>query len=135
MLTAYELLEGLRKIGVVHVDMSANHGQFEDRKYRVSHALMWQYGRQCASFVNQKRQRPQPGKSFPWLPYIPFLRFNLTQAEELQDIVQIEGNGLLADQYKLVVEQVHTRENTGLISTALYTLPSHMMDALQLDAV
>mmetsp|Transcript_18479 Transcript_18479/g.36801 ORF Transcript_18479/g.36801 Transcript_18479/m.36801 type:complete len:677 (-) Transcript_18479:398-2428(-) len=135
MLTAHELLEGLRKIGVVHVDMSANRGHIEDRKYRVSHALMWQYGRQCASFINQKRRRPQQGKSFPWLPSIPLLRFNLTQAEELQDIVKIEWNGLLADQYKLVIEQVQHRESTGLISTALYTLPSHMMDALQLDAV
>ena len=87
-------------------------------------------------FVRQPNEtEATTGKFFLWLPSIPFLRFNLTQAEELQDIVQIEGNGLLADQYKLVVEQVHTRENTGLISTALYTLPSHMMDALQLDAV
>ena len=34
MLTAHELLEGLRKIGVVHVDMSANRGHIEDRKYQ-----------------------------------------------------------------------------------------------------
>eukprot|EP00588_Corethron_pennatum_P003364 CAMPEP_0194290182 /NCGR_PEP_ID=MMETSP0169-20130528/40700_1 /TAXON_ID=218684 /ORGANISM="Corethron pennatum, Strain L29A3" /LENGTH=979 /DNA_ID=CAMNT_0039037703 /DNA_START=211 /DNA_END=3150 /DNA_ORIENTATION=- len=135
MLTAHELLEGLRKIGVVHVDMSANRGKIEDRKYRVSHALMWQYGRQCASFVNQKRRRAPQGKSFPWLPSVPLLRFNLTQEEDRQDLVKIEWNGLLADQYKIVIERETNPEDRDMIRTALYTLPSHMMDALQLDAV
>eukprot|EP00588_Corethron_pennatum_P030542 CAMPEP_0194315132 /NCGR_PEP_ID=MMETSP0171-20130528/11937_1 /TAXON_ID=218684 /ORGANISM="Corethron pennatum, Strain L29A3" /LENGTH=886 /DNA_ID=CAMNT_0039070813 /DNA_START=513 /DNA_END=3169 /DNA_ORIENTATION=+ len=135
LISVHEILEGLRKIGVIHVDMSTNLGNIEDRKYRISHDLMWQYGRQCASLLNQQRHIQKQIKPFPKLASFKSLKYNQTQVEGLEDSTKIEWNGLIADQYKVIIDEPHKYENIEMISIALQTLPYHMMCSLQLNAV
>jgi len=132
-----ELLEGLRKIGVISVDMSAQFGQIQARKYRISHDLMWQYGRQCASLLNEKRKVVKEVKKISWLPSWNFfgIRFNSSWVEELQDTAKIDWNRLLADQYKVIIERQVSDINCEILNTALFTLPLHMLNALQFNEV
>jgi len=134
-MSTHELLENLRKIGVVNVDMRANFGKIEDRKYRVNHDLMWQYGRQCASLLNQHHRVLNESKVYSWLPSLEFLGLNYIQVENQKDTTKIEWNALLADQYQTYIDEPINDENNKIVNIVFSMLPSHMMNALQLNEV
>jgi len=135
-LTAHKLLEGLRRIGVIDVDMRESSGKIEDRLYRVNHDLMWQYARQCASFLNQQKKLCKTKKIHSCLPSLQFLGFNnCTQLEDQKDPIKVEWNALLVDQYQAIVDKQENGKNNRITKVVFSMLPSHLMNAFQLNRV
>jgi len=140
--SAHELLDGLRKIGVIDVNMSTNSGEMEDRKYRVSHDLMWEYGRQFASCMNNaeettKEQTDAPATElfFSYFSALRFLNPKTTEKKKMHDTPIVEWNALIVNRFKVIVDRPPCDENISIVRTAFYALPTHMTNATQFDEV